>query len=220
MTRTLLAFLITCLLSAASTASAQSDQPQNAWPTANAESVSLSAARLQEMENKIRAGEFKKIASVLIARHGKLVYEAYFNGSDVSGLMDTRSATKTLTSALVGIAIDQHLLAGVSAPIVPFFPDKQPLLNPDLRKAKITVEDFLTMSSLLECDDWNNFSRGNEERMYLIEDWIKFTLDLPIQECTNNQKSCSPISSSRQLSTELYRGNNWFLSPASNAAER
>ncbi len=150
-------------------------------PVAKPQDEGLAAEPLSKMETAIRSGDLKKISSVLIARHGKLVYENYFNGSNADALQDTRSATKSITDILVGIAIDQKILAGVSAPILPFFPDKQPLQNPDPRKSKITIEDFLTMSSLLECDDWNNFSRGNEESMYLIEDWVKFTLDLPIK---------------------------------------
>ena len=63
---------------------------------------------------------------------------------------------------LIGIAIDQGLLSGVNAPIFSFFGDKQPVQYPDPRKEQITVEDFLTMSSLLECDDFNSFSRGHE----------------------------------------------------------
>jgi CubicO group peptidase (beta-lactamase class C family) len=140
----------------------------------------LSSTRLEAMEKDIASGQFQKIGSILIARHGKLVYEHYFAG-DATTLRDTRSASKTITGMLVGIAIDQKKLAGAGAKIVSFFPDKRPLQNPDPRKEQITVEDFLTMSSLLECDDWNEFSRGNEERMYLIEDWIRFTLDLPIK---------------------------------------
>ena len=154
---------------------------QDGWTTATIGSVKISAARLQAMESAIRAGEFKKITSVLIARQGKLVYEAYFDGSDPAAPRNTRSATKTVADILVGIAIDQGLLAGVEAPVLPFFADKKPLEHPDPRKEKITVENFLTMSSLLECDDDNSFSRGNEERMYLVEDWVKFTLDLPIR---------------------------------------
>jgi CubicO group peptidase (beta-lactamase class C family) len=133
------------------------------------------------MAEAIRAGTFKQVTSVLVARRGKLVYEGYFHGATAETLHNTRSATKTITGMLVGIAIDRKLLKGVDEPALPFFADKVPLASPDPRKAKITVEDLLTMSSLLECDDWNQFSRGNEERMYLIEDWVKFALDLPIK---------------------------------------
>lgn len=150
------------------------------WTTASVESVKLSAPRLQAMDSALRAGEFKKTTSVLIAREGKLVYEAYFDGS-ASTLRNTRSATKTLTGMLIGIAIDKGMLKGVDVPVIRFFLDKRPAQNPDSRKEKITLEDFLTMSSILECNDWNQFSRGNEERMYLIEDYVKFTLDLPVR---------------------------------------
>lgn len=151
------------------------------WITASSESAGLGGKSLQAMESAIESGEFKKITSILIARNGKLVYETYFDGSDAIALRNTRSATKTVTGILIGIAIDSGFLTGVDSPILKFFPDKQPLQNPDPRKGKINIEDFLTMSSLLECDDWNSFSRGNEERMYLIEDYVKFTLDLPIK---------------------------------------
>ena len=133
------------------------------------------------MESSIRSGDFKKIGSVLIARHGKLIYEAYFDG-DASTLRDTRSATKSITDVLVGIAIQEQKLRGVDARIFDLLPERaRRAQNPDPRKQKITIEDFLTMSSPLECDDWNDASRGNEERMYLVEDWAQFILDLPIR---------------------------------------
>lgn len=151
------------------------------WATASPESVGISRDPLAKMESAIRSGEFKKIGSVLIARRGRLAYEAYFDG-DASTLRDTRSATKTITGALVGIAIEEKKLSGVDARVLALLPEHvSKMKNPDPRKDKITVEDFLTMSSPLECDDWNDASRGNEERMYLVEDWAQFILDLPVR---------------------------------------
>jgi CubicO group peptidase (beta-lactamase class C family) len=156
-------------------------QTANDWPTISAAAGGLSTERLAQMEQAIKAGEFKSITSVLIARNGKLAYEQYFDKDGVDGLRNTRSATKTVTGMLIGAAIDRRLIPGVNAHVLDYLQDKLPLQNPDPRKAQITIEDFLTMSSLLECDDENSFSRGNEERMYLVEDWAKFTLDLPIR---------------------------------------
>ena len=149
--------------------------------TADPVQEGFSGKRLDEMQKAIQAGEFKAITSVLIARQGKIIYEHYFDKDGVDGLRNTRSASKTITGALIGLAIDRHLLPGVNARVTNYFRDKQPFQNPDPRKNEITIEDFLTMSSLLECDDENQFSRGNEERMYLVEDWVRFTLDLPVR---------------------------------------
>jgi CubicO group peptidase (beta-lactamase class C family) len=151
------------------------------WPKSSADVNGISNLKLRAMETAVRGGDFKKISSVLIARHGKLVYEVYFDG-DAGTLRDTRSATKSITGALVGIALDEKKLSGVDARILALLPEHaRKLENPDPRKDLITVEDFLTMSSPLECDDWNDASRGNEERMYVVEDWAQFILDLPIR---------------------------------------
>ena len=168
------------LLFGCSKLQAQQAPASGDWSTTTLAESGISPESLHAMEQAVRSGELKKVTSVLIARHGKLTYEQYFDG-DATTRRNTRSATKTITGILVGIAIDQHKLSGTDARVTSFFPEKRPFANPDPRKDQITVEDFLTMSSMLECDDWNDFSRGNEERMYIVEDWVKFTLDLPIK---------------------------------------
>ncbi len=156
------------------------DDTHDGWSTTAPDAVGLSSVRLRAMEAALRAGDFKGITSVVIARRGKLAYETYAAG-DATTLRNTRSATKSIASILVGIAIDRKLLPGVSAPALAFFRDKRPWKNADPRKDKITVEDFLTMSSVLECDDMNEFSQGHEERMYVTEDWLRFLVDLPVR---------------------------------------
>jgi CubicO group peptidase (beta-lactamase class C family) len=85
-------------VSAAQTA-AHPAAPIDGWTAATPESAGIASERLSKMEEAIRSGEFKKIGSVLIARHGKLAYESYFDGNAES-LRNTRSATKTITGML------------------------------------------------------------------------------------------------------------------------
>ena len=151
------------------------------WSIADARAAHVDAARLEALEGKVADGTYKGITSVLVARDGKLAYEHYFNGSDADRLNDVRSASKSVTALLAGAAIDRGLIPSAQSKVYGFFPDKQPVQHPDPRKQAITLEDLLTMSSLWECNDENEFSSGNEERMYVTEDWLQFALDLPIK---------------------------------------
>src|ERR1700761_4379438 len=150
-------------------------------PTTDARAAHWDIARFAALESKLADGGFKGITSVVVVQDGKLVYENYFNGGSADQLNDIRSASKSITAWLVGAAIDRKLIPDVQAKVYSYFPDKQPLQNPDQRKQAMTLEDLLTMSSLWECDDENQFSSGNEERMYVTEDWLQFALDLPIR---------------------------------------
>jgi CubicO group peptidase (beta-lactamase class C family) len=103
-------------------------------PQVEPSAVGLSQDRLKAMESAIRDGEFKKITSVLVARQGKLAYEAYFDEQGPDALRNTRSATKSITDILIGIALDKGQLKSVDAPVYAFFPEKR-IQNPDPQAA-------------------------------------------------------------------------------------
>lgn len=123
------------------------------------------------------------IQALLIARHGRLVLEEYFDGFDAHRPHDLRSAGKTFTGLLTGIALDRHPAFSLATSVVSLFPNDRGLANNDARKQRITVANLLTMTSGLACDDDDDRSPGNEDRMYAQTwqpDYYRFTLDLPM----------------------------------------
>jgi len=135
---------------------------------------------LARLDAEVRRGTFGRITSTVTAQRGRVVHEVYFDG-DVGTLRNTRSATKSVAGMLVGIAIERGDLPGVGAPLFSFFEDLAPFAHDGAAKRAVTLEDLLTMSSGLDCDDGDPESPGNEELMYETPDWLRFALDLPMR---------------------------------------
>lgn len=136
---------------------------------------------LIQMDSVVKSGAYERITSIVIAQNGKVLFEKYYNKNDQNSKHNTRSATKTMATFLTGIAIDKGYITSEKDYIFNYLQHTLPIQNPDKRKETITIEDLLTMSSVLECDDSNWHSRGHEERMYFIEDWTQFLVDLPVR---------------------------------------
>lgn len=149
------------------------------WPTACPGAVGLDASALAEMEAAFGRKELAAPDSILVAREGKLVYERYAPGWDAAKPHDLRSATKSITSLLVGVALERKLLPSPSLPVFPALPEGKGALAAEPRLGEITLEHLLTMSSGLDCDDWDPKSPGQEDRMYRSRDWVRFVLALP-----------------------------------------
>jgi CubicO group peptidase (beta-lactamase class C family) len=124
-------------------------------------------------------GTYKDVHSVLLYHQGKLVMEEYFYGYSVGRPHQLRSATKSVVSALAGIAIDTGTFPGVDEPVLPHV-SYTSYANPDPRKAAITLGEFLSMSSGLDCNDHSSTSAGREMVIDETPDWVKATLDLPM----------------------------------------
>jgi CubicO group peptidase (beta-lactamase class C family) len=139
----------------------------------------LDTALLGVMMRKIIDGTYPNVHSVLIIKDGKLVFEEYFYQYNKDSLHELRSATKSFISALTGIAIDKGFIKNKNEKVLSFFPEYT-LSNNSESKKRITVENLLSNQSGLDCDISNPQSAGNETTMDYAEDWIKFTLDLPM----------------------------------------
>jgi CubicO group peptidase (beta-lactamase class C family) len=142
---------------------------------------SFDKSLVQQLNTKIAQGYFKNITSMVVVKDGKLLMEQYYNNANKDTLHDTRSVTKSIVSSLTGIAIEQQLIESVDETINTFYNFKD-YANFSQNKTKISIKNLLTMNVNLEGSDMDPDSVGNEEKMYPTKDWVKFTLDLPIDD--------------------------------------
>jgi CubicO group peptidase (beta-lactamase class C family) len=157
------------------------------WDTASLSDVGLELGPIAELIQRILTtppslSNPVNMQSLLIARHGKLVFEEYFYGFNKERPHDMRSASKTFGPVLVGLAREHGAKISLDSPAYSFFPQYKPFANWDERKNNITVRDLMTMTSGLACDDHDPSSAGGEDTMQsqtLQNDWYKFALDLP-----------------------------------------
>lgn len=145
----------------------------------NVEQSGLDTSLLNEMMHQIITGVYQNVHSILIIKDDKLVFEEYFYEYTKDSLQELRSATKSFVSALTGIAIDKGYIKSINEKVLSYFPEYS-LKNMSSLKSKITIENMLANQSGLDCDVSNDKSEGNETAMDYSDDWVKFTLDLPM----------------------------------------
>jgi CubicO group peptidase (beta-lactamase class C family) len=141
----------------------------------------LNPALLTEMMQKIFNGTYKNIHSILIIKDGKLVFEEYFYDHDKAKLHELRSATKSVISALTGMAIELGFIKNIDEKVLPYF-SEYTFKNDLEAKQRITIKNLLTNQSGLDCDASNPKAVGNESVMSYKDDWIQYSLDLPMSD--------------------------------------
>jgi len=175
----------------------QPPETGDGWQTASLNDVGMNKNKIVDLINKIQNQVYQEVHSVVIVKDGKLVFEEYFSGHDfgyygenyhgryINFNRDTRhnthSATKSITSALVGIAIDKGFIKSVNDSIFSYLPKYASLKNE--QKSKITIEHLLTMTSGLQWNEWDiSVSESNHDivRFNSSSDPINYLLSKPM----------------------------------------
>ncbi len=148
---------------------------------ATPESQQLDSTQFAKAIARIADGQYGEIDSLLILRHGYLVLEHYFSPQyhGQGYRQPLKSVTKSVTSALVGIALEQGYLPALETRLTELFPQYPDIDNLDARKKAVTLEHILAMTAGFE---WDEFSIGynSDDKMLSSPDWIRFVLDLPM----------------------------------------
>jgi len=152
---------------------------EGGWETSSLEAVGVDPAKINQMIRAILDGDIENIHGVLLVINGKLVLEEYFDGFDRDTQHRLASASKSVTSMLVGMALDRGMIRNADTPVYEFFPEYSETKWID-QQYQVKLKDALTMTAGLDWRGWDypdHDSRDTTNQMARSSDWIKFTLD-------------------------------------------
>jgi CubicO group peptidase (beta-lactamase class C family) len=134
-----------CAVSCGSTTGRADYWPTDGWRSSPPEEQGLDPKALSEIDYYVKE-TFPAVKGVLVVRNGYVVFENYYQGYDRSDYHHVFSVTKSVTSALVGIALKEDHIEDLDQHLPEFFPEH---FGPgtDPRKRQITVENLLTMAN-------------------------------------------------------------------------
>jgi CubicO group peptidase (beta-lactamase class C family) len=155
--------------------------PTDGWKRAVPETVGVDSGKLHA---SLESRDFDALGihSIVVIRDGYIVAEAYRYPYSRETRHLIYSCTKSFTSALIGIALDEGLISGVDQKVLPFFPDNSSGKK-DKRKEAMTLKDLLTMQSGLNWSEINlsYMDPGNSVNlMSASPDWIGYVLSTPM----------------------------------------
>lgn len=136
-----------------------------------------------------RAQKLDNLYSLLILKNGYLIAEGYFNKVTINDARPTASVTKSITSALAGIAIRENLLPDTDQSLKDYFPEID-WESADVRKSEITVEQILQMRTGYP---WEEFD-GYLETLHGTNDWIPFLEEFPLMHDPGTQFGYSNLT--------------------------
>ena len=131
--------------------------------------------KLAELEMLLRS-RLRGVKGVVVVRKGYVVFEWYRAGCGSEDAHNVASVTKSVVSALVGIALEAGHLRSVDQKVLEFFPEYAPGPG-DTRKRNLTVRHLLTMTAPVA---WRTGAWGYEplDRLRRQRDWVRYILDL------------------------------------------
>jgi len=170
------------------------------------------------MIDKLRA-DHVPVHAIVLVRHGRLVLDASFFPYRHDEPHDLASVTKSVTSTIVGIAVDKGFFTSLAEPVTDLFPQARDLTDP--RKQRITLASLLEMRSGLGCIKTPELGEKTLIDMLGQPDWVKYTLSLPMAAepgarfvyCSSGMHVLSGAISRATGRNELSFGEAYLFSP-------